>query len=59
MDFVILFICPAILLAIIMLICKKYKFTIIPEDLQQRKNPEKFKFPTISRKKQGKWTAEY
>lgn len=60
-GFFVLFICPVICLSIILLACKSYNFSIIPEDLQNRKKIIPFKFPTVSRHKQGniyKWDVQ-
>lgn len=52
-DFIIIFVVPIIILAIILFICKKYNFSILPEDLKG-KTPMKFKIPKLSRKTQSK-----
>ena len=51
---------PVVIIVFILWICKKYNFSILPQDLQG-KRPIPFKLPKLSRKEQGrmyKWTAE-
>jgi len=59
-DFIIIIIIPVIILSIILIICKKHNFSILPEDLKG-KTPIKFKIPKLSRKVQSKsykWEVE-
>lgn len=60
-GFFILFVVPIILLVGILWVCKRYNFSLIPVDLQG-KTPQPFKFPKLSREKQGrmyKWNVDY
>jgi heme/copper-type cytochrome/quinol oxidase subunit 2 len=59
-DFIIIIIVPVIILSIILIVCKKYNFSILPEDLKG-KTPIKFIIPKLTRKVQSKsykWEVE-
>jgi hypothetical protein len=58
MDFLI-FVIPVVIIVAVLYICKKYNFSILPEELKG-KSPIKFKMPKISRKEvknSYKWSA--
>ena len=52
-GFFLLFVIPIVLLVGILWVCKKFNFSLMPDGLQGDQ-PLKFKFPKISREKQGR-----
>lgn len=57
-GFFVIFVLPILLLVGILMLCKMFNFTMMPEDFQG-KTPKKFKLPKLSREKQGrmyKWS---
>lgn len=51
-GFLFTFVMPVILFVIILWLCKRYNFSILPSDLKG-KAPPKFKLPKVSRKQVG------
>lgn len=61
MEFLILIVAPVICLSLVLWICKKFNFSIIPEDMKLKSEPLKFKTPKLKRQKKGiktEWIAE-
>lgn len=52
-GFFIVFVLPIVLLVGVLWLCKIYKFSILPSDLQG-KPPQPFKFPKLTREKHGR-----